>query len=124
MNRIYKTFWGAYIDLKRVVYVSTAMFLPNDNQYSNHKQVGFIVRFKGLDSDVVVYRRDLSWAGKIDCKTFENDEAVYKWHQESTYYEQIPKQDEAGEYVVIRNLQAQIDDLVGDQMRYWIEKKK
>jgi hypothetical protein len=116
MKRIYKTFWGQYIDLKRLVSVSNAHLVDNENEYSCHKQVCLNMFFDRTETPVV-YRRNLVFDPSDDCKNFETEEALYTYCS-GGWYTQDPKKNEQGEYIAVVNLQKQIDSLIQDWKEY------
>jgi hypothetical protein len=110
MKRIYKTFWGQYIDLSKVVSVSPAKFYDNT--------VYFDVFFE-FSNTSVHYQRALSTVNEkgygVD---YENVEVKGEYAGWRTWVELTPKKNEEGEYVAVVNLQKQIDSLIQDWREY------
>lgn len=117
MERIYKTFWGQYIDLSRLVSVSNARMVDHENKYTSFKQVCFNMFFDRTDAPVT-YRRGLVFDDGCSLKDFETDEAIYTYSIGGGFFNQAPKKNSNGEYVAVVNLQKQIDSLIKDWKEY------
>ena len=109
-NRLFKTFYGATIDLSKIVSISDAKF-NNEEYYLN---TYFEIYFQLLDKPFI-YEKRLFVEGNDN--HYETDECSFDWQDGNCYTKQTPKM-KNGKYVACINLQKHIDKLIKVWQQY------